>query len=270
MSFVAAIQMNSTADVAINLTKAQELLAEAAAAGAQLAVLPENFALMGRSDQDKLVVSEPFGHGPIQAFLQQQARQHQLWLVGGTIPLANKTDNRVRAANLVFNPEGVCVARYDKIHLFDVQVIPGQEEYRESATIAPGEAVQVVNTDIGKLGLAVCYDVRFPELFRLLAVAGSEIFALPAAFTVPTGRAHWDVLVRARAIENQCFMIAAAQTGKHPNGRLTYGHSMIVDPWGKVLAELPEGEGIVVAEVDLDYLASVRAKMPIAHHIRLR
>ncbi len=270
MHRVAAIQMTTGPDVPTNLAVAKGLLRQAAEAGAVLAALPENFAFMGLKDIDKRAVGELPGRGPIQDFLAASAREYKLWIVGGTMPMkrdAADSDGRVAAASLVFDTTGSQVARYDKIHLFDVD-IPGKREetYRESAHVAPGTEPRVVDTPIGKLGLAVCYDIRFPELFRQLSAAGAEAFVLPSAFTTPTGRAHWETLLRARAIENQCAMIAPAQSGVHPNGRETYGDSMIVDHWGRVLARLPRGTGIAVADIDPTSRAEARLNFPSLRH----
>ncbi|HOB62346.1 MAG TPA: carbon-nitrogen hydrolase family protein [Candidatus Competibacteraceae bacterium] len=267
MSIMAAIQMVSGPSVADNLAVAAELLAQAADQGAQLAVLPENFALMDRQEEGKLAVSEAEGDGPIQAFLAEQADRHRLWLVGGTIPLRVAGDERrVYAACLLYDDHGRPVARYDKVHLFDVQVVGSAERYAESATIAPGHRYVVADTPLGRLGLAVCYDLRFPEQFRTMVGHGMEILALPAAFTATTGAAHWDVLLRARAIENQCYVIAAAQGGRHANGRETYGDSLIADPWGGVLQRLPQGPGVVLAEWNREHLENVRRQFPALTH----
>jgi deaminated glutathione amidase len=270
MPIMAALQMVSGPEVAGNLAAAADLIAQAAAGGAQLAVLPENFALMGRREDDKVSVREMEGEGPIQAFLAEQAARHRLWLVGGTIPLRTAGDDRrVRAACLLFDDRGRQVARYDKVHLFDVQVVGSAERYAESATIEPGDRYVVAETPVGRLGLAVCYDLRFPEQFRALVEQGAEILALPAAFTAPTGAAHWETLLRARAIENQCYVIAAAQGGKHANGRETYGDSLIVDPWGVILNRWAHGPGIVLAEFSRDRLENVRRQFPVlAHRVR--
>lgn len=267
MSMMAAIQMVSEPDVAANLAMAADLLAEAAGRGARLAVLPENFAVMGRRETDQLAVQETEGSGPIQDFLAEQAARHQLWLVGGTIPLRMAEDEqRVRAACLLFNDQGQLVARYDKAHLFDVQVVGSQERYAESATIAPGNRYVVADTPFGRLGLAVCYDLRFPEQFRAMVDQGMEILALPAAFTAATGAAHWEVLLRARAIENQCYVIAAAQGGRHANGRETFGDSLIIDPWGLVMNRLAWGPGIVTARLDRPFMEKVRREFPSLEH----
>ena len=267
MPIIAAIQMVSGPGVAENLAAAADLLAQAAAQGAQLAVLPENFALMGQRESDKLAVREREGEGPIQDFLAAQAARHRLWLVGGTMPLQGASDERrVRAACLLFDDQGQRVARYDKVHLFDVHVVDSAEQYAESATIAPGDCSVVADTPLGRLGLAVCYDLRFPEQFRALVDQGMEILALPAAFTATTGLAHWETLLRARAIENQCYVIASAQGGKHANGRETYGDSLIIDPWGVVLSRLPQGPGVVLAEFNRERLENVRQQFPVLQH----
>ncbi|MGH8217706.1 MAG: carbon-nitrogen hydrolase family protein [Steroidobacteraceae bacterium] len=263
---VAALQMTSGPDVEVNLAVALSLLADASAAGAQLAALPENFAFMGLDDADKRKVAEEEGNGPIQALLMEAARRLGLWIVAGTVPLRLPGEERVAAASLLIDAEGRRVARYDKIHLFDVE-LPGRgESYRESANIAPGKGLIVAETPVGRLGLSVCYDVRFPELFRALSGAGAQLLAVPSAFTAPTGRAHWETLVRARAIENLCYVIAPAQSGIHPNGRETYGDTLIVDYWGQVLGRLPRGRGIVVRELDLERQAEARAAFPALAH----
>jgi len=266
---VAAIQLTSGDDPVENLATARRLLEEAATAGATVALLPENVALMGRRESDKLTIAESEGEGPLQQALSDAARECGLWVIGGTLPLRLPGESRVAAAVLVFDAMGKQVARYDKMHLFDVHVPERAETYRESASIAPGAAPVVVDTPAGKLGLSVCYDIRFPELYRALVAAGAEWMVVPAAFTVPTGRAHWETLLRARAIENLAYVVAAGQTGRHPNGRETWGDSMIVDYWGTVQARLTSGEGIVVAEFDLDAQAKVRAEFPALSHRRL-
>jgi len=263
---VAALQMTSGANVASNLAVARELLESAAAAGARLASLPENFSFMGLRDADKRRIAEPEGEGPIQAFLASQARRLGLWIVAGTVPLRLPTTERVAAASLVFDDGGRCIARYDKIHLFDVDIPGRAESYRESVNIAPGAAVVVVETPVGKLGLSVCYDVRFPELYRRLSAAGAELLSIPSAFTTATGRAHWEVLLRARAIENLCFVLAPAQSGVHESGRETYGDTLIADYWGTVLDRRAHGPGIVVCEIDLERLAEARASFPALQH----
>ena len=266
MPLIAAIQMTSGPDVFANLKDARALLEDAADRGARLAALPENFAFMGLSDADKRRVAEDDGRGPIQDFLAESARRLGLWLVGGTVPLRGSADGRVAAASLVYDATGQRRARYDKIHLFDIQVPGRAESYRESANVAPGSTPVVVETPVGQLGLSVCYDVRFPELFRRLSAAGAELLAVPSAFTEPTGRAHWETLLRARAIENLCCVIAPAQSGYHPNGRETYGDSMIVDHWGRVLDRLPRGRGCVIGEVDLAQQRRDRDSFPSLTH----
>jgi nitrilase len=272
MSVAAVIQMTSSPIVEANLATARGLLERAHAQGAILAVLPENFAIMGRKEADKLAVAEPAGEGPIQAFLGHCARELGMWIVGGTIPIHDATEpGRVAAASLVFDERGRCAARYDKIHLFDVD-IPGREErYRESATVMPGAQPVVTTTPLGRLGMAVCYDVRFPELFRVLQAQGAEVFSLPSAFTAPTGRAHWELLVRARAVENLCYVLAPAQSGMHDNGRETYGDSMIVNPWGHVVARVAEaGPGLAVAEIDRTLQHELRGRFPALAHRKFK
>lgn len=267
MLLMAAIQMVSEPGIAANLSMAADLLAEAAGRGARLAVLPENFALMGRRETDKLAVQEAPGVGPIQDFLAEQAARHRLWLVGGTIPLRSAGDGqRVRAACLLFDDHGQPVARYDKTHLFDVQTPGSQERYAESATIEPGNRYMVADTPFGRLGLAVCYDLRFPEQFRAMSAQGMEILALPAAFTASTGAAHWETLLRARAIENQCYVIAAAQGGRHANGRETFGDSLLIDPWGLILDRLDWGPGVALARMDRPFLENIRRQFPSLKH----
>ncbi len=269
MKRVAAIQMASGPNVGANLTEAARLISRAVDAGAELLVLPENFAIMGLHEEDKVKVRETYGQGPIQDFLAEQAHQHRVWIVGGTIPLTAKDSQHVRAACLLFDDEGGVKARYDKVHLFDVHLSESKETYDESTTTEPGETSTVVDTPFGRLGLAVCYDLRFPELFRRLSDEGAEIFAIPSAFTAITGRAHWEVLVRARAIENLCYVIAAAQGGYHVNGRETHGDSMIVDPWGRVLDRLPRGSGFVVSSVDIVKVRNTRRNFPVLEHRKI-
>jgi nitrilase len=269
MTRVAAIQMCSGVEVARNLETARSLLEEAATRGARVASLPENFALMGAGEQQKLAIAETQGSGEIQAFLARTAAELDLWIVAGTIPLRGADPSKVAAACLVFDASGSCVARYDKIHLFDV-AIPGKDErYSESATVLPGSEPVCVDTPAGRLGLSVCYDLRFPELFRRLQSMGALWYCLPSAFTAPTGRAHWETLLRARAIENLCYVVAPAQSGFHENGRETHGDSMIVDPWGRVLARLPRGSGVVVADLDLVQQRELRQNFPAVDHRRL-
>jgi predicted amidohydrolase len=263
---VAAIQMTSGPDVAANLEQARGLLAEAAERGARLAALPENFSFMGLRDADKRAVAEPDGSGPTQDFIAATARQLRLWIVGGTVPRLAGGDGRVAAACLVYDSDGERVARYDKIHLFDVDLPGRAETYRESAHVAPGSRAAVLDTPVGRLGLSVCYDVRFPELYRHLSAAGAQLLAVPSAFTSPTGRAHWETLLRARAIENLCYVVAPAQSGFHPGGRETYGDSMIVDYWGRIMQRVPRGRGCALAQVDLTAQAGVRESFPALVH----
>ncbi|HEX4388507.1 MAG TPA: carbon-nitrogen hydrolase family protein [Steroidobacteraceae bacterium] len=263
---VAAVQMTSGPDVGANLAEARALLEQAAERGARLAALPENFSFMGLKDADKRAVAEADGSGPAQDFLAASARELRLWIVGGTVPLRAGPDGRVAAASLVYDADGRRVARYDKIHLFDVDIPGRTESYRESAHVAPGSRPAVVDTPVGRLGLSVCYDVRFPELYRHLSAAGAQLLAVPSAFTGPTGRAHWETLLRARAIENLCYVIAPAQSGFHPSGRETYGDSMIVDFWGRILQRVPRGSGCAVAEVDLARQGGVRETFPALVH----
>jgi predicted amidohydrolase len=263
---VAALQMTSAADVALNLEVAARLLAEARAAGAQVAVLPENFSFMGLRDADKRTIAEPDGDGPVQRFLSQQARELGLWIVAGTTPIVQEVGGRVAAACLVYGDDGRRAARYDKMHLFDVDIPGKTESYRESRNTAPGSRAVLVPTPAGLLGLSVCYDMRFPELYRQLSAAGAQWFAMPAAFTVPTGQAHWETLLRARAIENLSYVVAPAQWGRHASGRETYGDSMIVDYWGTVLARLGSGVGVVIAALDLAAQAQARLNFPALTH----
>lgn len=259
---VAAIQMASGPNVTGNLSEARRLIEKAVEDGARLVVLPEYFPIMGMQETDKITVREQPGDGPIQQFLAETARKHQIWLVGGSIPLAASTPDKVLNSCLVFNELGEQVARYDKIHLFNLDL--GNEQYHEANTIEPGDKVVVVDSPFGRIGLAVCYDLRFPELFR--AMKDVDIIVLPSAFTETTGKMHWEPLVRARAIENLAYVVAAAQGGYHVSGRETHGHSMIVDPWGRVLDQISRGSGVVVAEINRGYQASLRASLPALAH----
>ncbi|MFA9949018.1 carbon-nitrogen hydrolase family protein [Dentiradicibacter hellwigii] len=259
---LAAIQMVSTPRVDENLAVADRLLAEAAAQGARLAVLPEYFAVMGMRERDKLALREPDGRGVIQDFLREAARRHGLWLVGGSLPLAASHPDKVLNTCLVFNPQGERVARYDKIHLFGFE--QNGERYDESASIEAGRQPVAFEAPCGRVGLSICYDLRFPELYRRLGVV--SLIVVPAAFTETTGRAHWEVLLRARAIENQCYVLAAAQGGQHENGRETHGNSLLIDPWGVTLARRDKGEGVVVGDLDPARLADVRASLPALQH----
>ena len=263
----AVIQMKSSADVAKNLAWANGLVAQAARRGAQLAVLPENFACMSPHPEQLHGIAEDFGYGPIQDALAQMARKHGLWLVGGSLPL-RANEGRLSNSCLVFDERGILQRRYDKIHLFDVSV-PHGETHQESAHFAPGNEVIVINSPIGRLGLAICYDLRFPELFRQMLAQGAEAIALPAAFTQATGQAHWEVLLRARALENQCFLLAAAQGGTHFPGRTTFGHSQIIDPWGQVLSQHKHGWGLALATIDRAQQNELRQRFPVLHHRRL-
>ncbi len=262
---IAAIQTVSGPDVERNLETVAGLVAEAAAGGAQLVALPEYFPLITADEQAKVRLREAEGSGPLQAFLAETARRHGVWLIGGTVPLVADAEDKVRNSTLVFDGEGRRVARYDKIHLFGFQ--RGSERYDEGATIEPGGSVTCFDSPAGRCGLSVCYDLRFPELFR--AMGAVNLIVLPAAFTHTTGRAHWDVLLRARAIENQCYLMAPAQGGRHPSGRVTWGHTMIVDPWGEILACREEGPGVVMADLDPARIAAVRESLPALRHRRL-
>jgi len=265
MTVAAAVQMASGPNVEANLLEAERLIAKAAESGARLIVLPENFAQMSR-EKDKLAIREKPGDGPLQRFLSRQAARHRIWLVGGTIPLWSEAEDKVRAGCLLFDEQGRLAARYDKMHLFDVHIEESRKSYRESDTIEPGHEPVVAETPFGRLGLAVCYDLRFPELFRTLLDQGMEILVLPAAFTAVTGKAHWEVLLRARAIENQCYVIASAQGGYHATGRETHGDSMIIDPWGSILERLAKGTGVVLAELERDRMDNIRHSFPAIHH----
>jgi nitrilase len=262
---IAALQMVSAPEVMSNLESADRLIAAAAAAGAQLVALPENFYLIGRHEGDKVKVREPEGEGPIQSFLAAAARRHRVWIVGGTAPISCADPGRIRSACLVFDASGRRVARYDKMHLFRFEA--GDERYDESRTLEGGESAVALQSPFGRLALSVCYDVRFPELYR--GLGDFDAMFVPSAFTVPTGAAHWETLLRARAIENQAYVIAPAQGGLHASGRRTYGHTMIVDPWGQVLAVRPEGEGVVLAEMDTERVQEVRASLPAVANRRL-
>jgi deaminated glutathione amidase len=264
----AAVQMTSGLDVARNLETARRLLQQAAAAGAQLAVLPENFALMARRNQERLDIVETDGDAaaPIQNMLSAAAHDFRITVVGGTMALQVSGDERVAPASLVYGPDGTRLGRYDKIHLFDVDVPDASESHRESAGFVAGQEVKVIDTPAGKLGVAVCYDLRFPELFRRMSELGADCFVVSAAFTVPTGEAHWDLLTRTRAVENLCHLVISAQVGEHENGRKTYGHSAVIDCWGRVVDSLPIGEGIAIGEIDLDYQARVRREFPALTH----
>jgi nitrilase len=244
------------------LAAAGDLLREAKDLGCDIACLPENFSFIGLRDADKLQVAEPDREGPVQSFLSDTARKLKIWILGGTIVIRGDTERRVANASLLIDAAGKRVARYDKIHLFDVTIPGRDEQYRESTHVAPGRELVVADTPVGKLGLSVCYDMRFPELYRELVSKGAEWLVMPAAFTVPTGRAHWETLLRARAIENLCYVVAPAQTGTHTSGRETYGDSLIVDYWGQVLSRLAKGTGVITAEIDLAKEAETRTRFP--------
>jgi nitrilase len=263
---VAALQMASGPNVSANLAEAERLIGMAAEAGAKLVALPEYFCIMGAKDTDKLKAREPEGKGPIQTFLAGQAKKHKVWIVGGSVPLEASVPNKVRNACLVYDERGKQVARYDKIHLFNLDL--GNEHYHENATIEPGDAVVVVDSPFGRIGLSVCYDLRFPELYR--AMERVDIIVAPSAFTATTGKAHFELLVRARAVENLAYVIAPAQGGYHLSGRETNGDTMIVDPWGVVLDRLPRGSGVVVANINPAYQASLRKSLPALAHRALR
>jgi nitrilase len=264
---IAALQMVSAPDVERNLETAARLIAQAAHEGAALAALPEYFCLLGRRDTDKLAVAEPAGSGPIQSFLAAQAREHGLWLIGGTLPIRGADADHMRNACCVYAPDGSLAARYDKIHLFRFET--ERESYDEARVLEAGSEPVVVQAGALRVGLSVCYDLRFPELYRALCTPPCDLLSVPSAFTYTTGRAHWELLLRARAVENQCFVLAPAQGGLHENGRRTWGHSMIIDPWGEVLAMRPEGEGVVVAEIDPARIAAVRRQLPALAHRRI-
>lgn len=262
---IAAIQLIAGPEVGPNLDTAARLIGEAASTGARLVALPEYFPLIGASDEVRLAARESPGGGPLQDFLAGMARRYGIWLVGGSIPLAGRDPEKILNSCLAFDDQGRQVARYDKIHLFGFS--QGAEHYDEAAMIEPGGTVVTVDTPVGRVGLAICYDLRFPELFR--AMGQVDLIVLPAAFTDTTGRAHWEVLLRARAVENQCYVLAAAQGGQHPTGRITHGNSMIIDPWGDILARMDKGEGVITAELDPARIAEVRSSLPALAHRKL-
>jgi nitrilase len=259
---MAAVQMCSSHVVSENLLTAENLIQQAAKNGAKLIVLPEMFAVMGLASTDKVAEKEIFGNGKIQSFLADQAKKHRAWIVGGTIPIQGDDQKKIRAASIIFDDNGHFVSRYDKIHLFDVS-LSEKETYQESETTEPGNEIVVVDTPFGKLGQAVCFDVRFPELFQQLRQKGAEIITLPSAFTVPTGEAHWEILARSRAIDNFSYVIGACQGGTHSNGRKTYGHSMIIGPWGEIIAQKEDATpGIIYATIDLQKVHTARKAIP--------
>jgi len=259
---VAAVQMASSPHVSSNLVEAKRLIDIAVEQGAKIVVLPEYFCIMGTKDSDKVNVREKVGDGPIQRFLSKMAKEHKIWLIGGSVPLISNYPGKVRNSCLVYDDKGTQVARYDKIHLFGLDL--GTEHYHEENTIEPGDQIVVVDTPYGKIGLSICYDLRFPELYR--AMGEVDMIVVPAAFTETTGKAHWETLVRARAIENLCYVVASAQGGYHLSGRETHGNSMIVDPWGVILDRLPRGSGIVIANINPKYQQSLRASLPALKH----
>jgi nitrilase len=262
---IAAVQTVSTPNVAQNIASVKALVGQAVEQGARLVLLPEYWPLMGMRDADKVAHAEQPAQGPIQEFMASLAREHGIWLLGGTLPLAAAEPDKVRNTLLVYGPDGACQASYDKIHLFGFA--KNGESYDESRTIVAGGQVTTFEAPFGKVGLSVCYDLRFPELYR--AMGECALMVVPAAFTYTTGRAHWELLLRARAIENQCYVLAAAQGGLHQNGRRTWGHSMLVDPWGEIKAVLPEGEGVVAGAIDHNVLQEVRESLPALKHRRL-
>lgn len=262
---IAAVQMVSTPNVEENFEAVRRLADDAARQGAELVLLPEYWPIMGVNESDKLAHAEEFDAGPIQQFMADLAREFRLWLIGGTLPMISPEKDKVLNTMMVYNPQGEHVVRYDKIHLFSFS--KGEESYDEARTIVHGTKVASFEAPFGRVGLSVCYDLRFPELYR--AMGECALIVMPAAFTYTTGKAHWEVLLRARAIENQCYVLAAAQGGKHPNGRRTWGHSMLVDPWGEVMTVLPEGEGVVLDELDPEQLARIRESLPALKHRKL-
>jgi len=263
---MAAIQMVSGPEVAANLAEAGRLLAIAADRGAKLAALPEFFPIIGMRDRDKVDAREPEGDGPIQRFLSEAARKHSMWVVGGSVPLATAAPDKVRNACMVYDDTGRLAARYDKIHLFGFD--NGKERYSEARSIEPGDRVVVVEAPFARIGVSVCYDLRFPELYR--AMGAVDVILVPSAFTATTGKAHWETLIRARAIENLAYVLAPAQGGRHPNGRDTHGDTIIVDPWGEIVDRLATGPGVVIGDVDLDRIAKLRASLPALEHRTLR
>lgn len=262
---IAAVQMVSAPEVAANLDAAARLVAEAASAGAKLVALPENFYIIGRHEGDKVKVREADGAGAIQEFLSREAKRNGVWLLGGTVPLVSSSPEKIRSASLLYDDTGRRVARYDKIHVFRFE--QGDERYDESRTVEPGTEPVAVESPFGRLALSVCYDVRFPELYR--ALGPFDVMFVPSAFTVPTGAAHWETLLRARAIENQAYVVAPAQGGSHASGRATYGHTMIVDPWGEVLGVRAAGEGMVIAELDFGRIKDIRGRLPALSNRRI-
>jgi len=271
---IAAVQMVSTDAVDENLGLAGKLIAEAVSKQAKLVTLPENFPLMGKEDAERLAIKESFGNGSLQSFLSEQAKHHQIYLLGGTIPLQSDNPDKVFPASLLYDPNGECIAHYDKIHLFDVLVDESMnasrgESYRESDAFEAGNEIVVAQTEIGNIGLSVCYDLRFPETYRKMHEDNVQIITAPSAFTATTGEAHWESLLKTRAVENLCYVIASNQGGTHVNGRETWGHSMIVDPWGVILASIDKGPGVAIAAIDLDKQAKLRKMFPALEHRKI-
>lgn len=268
----AAVQMTSTRDVTQNLADAGRLIADAAAQGAELVVLPENFSFLGATDAERKAAVEPWGDGPAQRFLAEAAERHRVWLVGGTIPIRDRGE-RPSSRSMLLSPDGRIVAHYDKIHLFDVDASAGAsgraaEPYKESASTLAGERVVNAATPLGRIGLTICYDIRFPALFHRLSVLGVDVLAVPAAFTVPTGQVHWQPLLQARAIESLVYVVAAGQCGEHAGGRKTYGHSMVIGPWGEILGELGNDPGVLCVDLDMIRLNQLRESFPVIRHRR--
>ncbi len=262
---VAALQMVSTSSVAENVATATRLIADAARQGASLILLPEYWAAMGMHENDKIALAEQIDGGPIQSFMASAAREYGVWLIGGTLPMAAQSADKVLNTMMVYNPAGERVTRYDKIHLFSFT--KGEESYDEARTIVHGTEVAAFDAPFGKVGLSVCYDLRFPELYR--ALGDCTLIVVPAAFTYTTGKAHWEILLRARAIENQCYVLAAAQGGRHQNGRTTWGHSMLIDPWGEIKAEWADGEGLAIGDIEPHHLLRIRENLPALRHRKL-
>lgn len=264
------IQMCSTADLNTNLKQAEKLIQEACRQGAELVVLPEYFPIMAHNHQAKLECQEPFGNGKIQAWIAQMATTYHCWLIAGSIPIRSDDEQRPHARCLVVNERGECQGYYDKLHMFDVEVNDATSQYCESRGTMPGSAPAIIDSPWGKIGLAICYDIRFPELFAYYRDQGVSFVALPSAFTVPTGAAHWQILLQARAVDSQCFVLAPAQTGQHQNGRETWGHSMMVDPWGDIVGELKQQVGVLVKQLELSKIEHVRSKMPLSKQAKVQ
>jgi nitrilase len=269
MNRIAAIQLASGPHVDANLLEVERLISEATEHGASLVVLPENFAMMGQSDDDFLTISEKLGDGKIQTFIAEQAKKHGIWIAAGTIPLKSGSKNKVLSSCLFYNDHGDQIGKYDKMHLFDVNLVDTNESYNESETFTPGKKIVVIDTHLGRIGFTVCYDLRFPELYRSIIEQGADIILCPAAFTALTGKAHWTTLLRARAIENLVYIIAAGQGGYHVSGRETHGDSMIVNPWGVILSRVAQGSGVAIADIDLDYSKELRKNFPCIDHRRI-